>query len=301
MLQQTLKKRYTFEGKGLHTGQFAHMAICPAECGTGIVFKRTDLDAEVPALAEYVSDTSRSTTISRDDVSVHTVEHVMSALTGLGIDNAVVELDNIEVPILDGSARPYVKAICADGVQQQDQERKYISIPGTIEVNDERSGGYVKIIPADALSFDSTVDFGSKVLGVQTANWDEDVDYAAEIGPCRTFVFFHEIAYLFQQGLVKGGDVDNAIVVVEHPVEDAQLDTLCSLFHKEKLAITDTGYLDNLTLRFDNECGRHKLLDLIGDIRLAGGYLNAKVEAYKPGHSLNTRAAKALRESLKNI
>ena len=299
MLQQTLKRHYSFEGKGLHTGQFAHMTICPAVCGTGIVFRRTDIGEEIPALAEYVSDTSRSTTLSRGEASVHTVEHIMSALTGLGIDNAVVELDNIEVPILDGSAYPYVSAIGTDGVVQQDREREYINLKETVEIRDEKSGGYVRIIPADSPSFDSTVDFGSKVLGIQKAHWDAGTDYVTEIGPCRTFVFFHEIEFLFHQGLVKGGDVDNAIVVVEHPVERAQLDTLCELFHKEKLDITDTGYLDNLTLRFDNECGRHKLLDLIGDIRLAGGYLNARIEAYKPGHGLNTRAAKALRESLK--
>ena len=154
----------------------------------------------------------------------------------------------------------------------------------------------MRITPADVPSMDITVDFGSRVLGVQTAHWDESTDYAKEIGPCRTFVFFHEIEYLFQNNLVKGGDVDNAIVIVEHPVQPEQVERLSALFNVPELAINDNGYLNNLKLHFPNECGRHKLLDLIGDLRLAGGYLKAKVTAFKPGHTINTRTAKAIRE-----
>ena len=301
MKQRTLKRYYTFEGKGLHTGQFAHLTLKPAGPDTGIVFVRTDVGSDVclPALGEYVSDTSRSTTLSDGEIEIHTVEHLLSALTGLGVDNAYIEIDNIEVPILDGSARYYVEAIGADTPVDQGVPRAYIDIPETVEVKDEKSGSWIRIEPADAPSMDVTVDFNSRVLGVQTAHWDAGTDYASEIGVCRTFVFFHEIEFLFKNNLIKGGDVDNAIVIVEYPVSDEQLASLAGLFNRPALKITRSGYLNNLRLRFSNECGRHKLLDLMGDMRLSGGFLNARVTAYKPGHTLNTQAAKALRALLK--
>lgn len=298
--QHTLAGEYEFQGKGLHTGKIARMTLKPAPAGTGIVFLRTDLgdNVSVRALAENVSSTARSTTISEGEVSVSTIEHLMSAFSGLGVDNAYVEIDNVEVPILDGSARLYVEAITRDGLKEQDAERKYVEITEEIEVRDEKSGAYIKITPAETPSIDLTVDFGSKVLGVQTASWNPETDYAAQIAPCRTFVFFHEIEFLFQNNLVKGGDVDNAIVIVEHPVNQEQIDRLSALFNVPKLAISDNGYLNNLQLHFPNECGRHKLLDLIGDLRLSGGWLKAKVTAFKPGHTLNTRAAAEIRKKL---
>jgi len=299
--QQTLRKPYSFEGKGLHTGTYSHMKVMPAPAGSGIAFCRTDLRSRpmVEALAENVSNTARSTTISHGDALVVTIEHIMSALTGLGVDNALIELDNLEVPILDGSARPYVEAILQDGLMDQGEERVYIDIPQSLEIRDERTGSWIRIEPAAAPSADITVDFNSRVLGVQSAHWDESVDYAREIGVCRTFCFFHEIEYLFKNNLIKGGDVDNAIVIVENPVQPGQLSAIARLFDLPEVTVTDAGYLNNLRLHFPDECGRHKLLDLIGDIRLAGGYLNAHVTAYKPGHSLNTQAAKALRALLK--
>ena len=296
MKQRTLSKSYKFEGKGLHTGVYSHMTVSPAEAGTGICFVRTDLGVTIPALAEFVTNTARCTLISKDGADISTIEHIMSALTGLGVDNALISIDNGEVPILDGSARFYAEAICADGLVEQDAERVYRELPEAVEIRDEKSGGYVRIEPADHLSFDVTVDFNSRVLGVQTAHWDETVDYASEIAVCRTFVFFHEVQFLASQGLVKGGDVDNAIVVVEHPVDDATVAHMAELFGQPKLSVTPEGYLSNLVLNFPDECGRHKLLDLIGDIRLAGGYLRAHVTAYKPGHSINTTAAKAVQK-----
>ena len=299
--QRTLKTRYTFSGKGLHTGKVSTMVLNPAPADYGIRFVRTDIgpDAVVEALADRVSDTSRSTTLTQGETSVHTVEHILSALTGLGIDNARIEIDNIEVPILDGSAKPYVEAIGPDGVQEQEAPRRCVSLPAPVEVRDEKTGSFIRIEPADELSIDLKVDFNSRVLGVQEAHYDAGTDYAREIGVCRTFVFFHEIAYLFQNNLVKGGDVDNAIVIVEHPAEPQQLQQMAALFNVPMLDVTPEGYLSNLTLRFPNECARHKLLDLIGDLRLAGGFLKAKVTAYKPGHALNTAAARAVRETLK--
>ena len=297
--QQTLKKNYSFEGKGLHTGKHAHMTVCPAPEDTGITFVRTDAgNATIEALAENVSNTTRSTTISKNGVSVSTIEHILSALTGMGVDNAIIEIDNIEVPILDGSAKPYIDAIWADGFEQQNQPRKYIEIKETVEVVNEEVGSIVRIEPAEEFSYNIKVDFNSKVLGVQHAVWNPSVIYAEEIGICRTFVFFHEIEFLFNNGLVKGGDVDNAIVIVERPVTDQQISRMSELFNIPALSVREDGYLSNLQLRFPNECSRHKLLDLIGDLRLCGGFLKAKVTAEKAGHGINTTAAKAVRAQL---
>ncbi len=300
MQQRTVKHTYVFEGKGLHTGVVSRLAISPAPEDSGIVFRRSDLEGVpgVPALAEYVSTTTRSTTISNGSFEINTVEHVLSALTGLGVDNAVVEVSNVEVPILDGSARPYVEAILADGLAQQSAPRRYITVPKVVEVSDPESGSWVRIEPADTLSYDVTVDFGSRVLGVQTAHWDESVDYSKEIAVCRTFVFFHEIEFLLAHNLIKGGDVDNAIVIVEHPVSEEQVSRIAQAIGRPTLHVEPNGYLSNIKLNFPNECGRHKLLDLIGDIRLAGGYLKARITAFKPGHTMNTKAAKELRAAL---
>lgn len=296
MKQYTIGNICRFEGKGLHTGKPVHMAVCPAPENSGIMFVRRDLseNACVRALACNVSSTARSTAMTENGATVMTVEHIMSAFTGMGIDNAKVELDNEEVPILDGSALPYVKAFTEAGRVEQAAERVFLNIPETLEIKDEKTGSWIRVEPSDAPSFDITVDFNSRVLGVQTAHWDLSTDYSKEIGPCRTFVFFHEIEFLFANNLIKGGDVDNAIVIVEHPVKDEQLERMSALFNIPKLEVQDSGYLSNLQLHFPNECGRHKLLDLIGDMRLAGGYLNARVTAFKPGHTINTNMAKAV-------
>ena len=300
-LQQTLKKSYSFEGKGLHTGRVAKMTINPAPADTGIRFRGTDIgeDAIVEALADYVSNTARSTTISKGQASVATIEHVLSALTGMGVDNALIDIDNIEVPILDGSAKPYIDAIWADGFEQQDAPRRYIEVKKTIEIRNDEKGSVVRIEPAEEFSYDIMVDFNSRVLGVQHAQWTPSTVYAEEIGTCRTFVFFHEIEFLFNNGLVKGGDVDNAIVIVEHPVTDGQVQRMSDLFNIPALKVREDGYLSNLTLRFPNECARHKLLDLIGDLRLCGGFLKARITAEKAGHGINTAAAKAVRMAMK--
>lgn len=276
------------------------MTIKPAAADTGIVFRRTDIgeDAKVPALAEYVSSTARSTTISSGEATVGTIEHVLSALTGMGVDNAEIDIDNVEVPILDGSAKPYIDAIWKDGFQEQDVPRRYIEIKEAIEVRNDEKGSVVRIEPADEFSYDIKIDFNSRVLGVQDARWDDSVVYPEQIGVCRTFVFFHEIEFLFKNNLVKGGDVDNAIVIVEHPVTEEQISHISQLFNVPALQVREDGYLSNLQLRFPNECARHKLLDLIGDLRLAGGFLKAKVTAEKAGHGINTSAAKKVRENI---
>ncbi len=300
-LQHTLNREFTFEGKGLHTGKVAKMILKPAPVDSGIRFLRSDIGPEaiVSAVADNVSSTARSTTITKNEVSVVTIEHVLSALTGMGIDNALIDIDNIEVPILDGSAKPYIDAIWKDGIEEQDAPRRYVEIKEEIKIVNEEKGSYVHIIPADEPSYTLTVDFNSNVLGVQSAHWDSSIVYAEEIGVCRTFVFFHEIEFLFKNNLIKGGDVDNAIVIVEHPVSKEQLEHMSRLFDVPVLDVSENGYLNNLQLRFHNECARHKLLDLIGDLRLGGGFLKAKVIAYKSGHSINTKAAAAIREQQK--
>lgn len=301
IIQHTLKKSYYFEGKGLHTGTYAHMKLMPAPADTGIKFRRTDLKYRpiIIAVAENVSNTARSTTISYKETVAVTIEHIMSCLTGLGVDNAIVELDNIEVPIMDGSARYFVEAIQADGLQNQGVPRKYLELSDVVEIQDENSGSWIRVEPASAPSIDVTVDFGSRIIGVQNVHWNMGVDYATEIGPSRTFCFFHEIEYLYRNNLIKGGDLDNAIVIVEQEATEEQLKWVSQLFSLPDLHVTDDGYLNNLKLNFPDECGRHKLLDLIGDLRLVGGYLNARVTAFKPGHALNTRAAKLLRTKIK--
>lgn len=298
-LQQTLRKNYSFEGKGLHTGKVARMTVGPAPVDTGIRFVRSDIgsDAVVDALAENVTSTARSTTISKGEASVSTIEHILSALTGMGVDNALIEIDNVEVPILDGSAKPYIDAIWNDGFEQQDAPRRYIEIKEPVEMTNEK-GSVVRIEPAEEFSYSIKIDFNSRVLGLQDAKWDDSVVYAEEIGICRTFVFFHELQFLFANNLVKGGDVDNAIVIVEHPVTEEQVNQMSELFNVPALKVREDGYLSNLHLRFPNECARHKLLDLIGDLRLCGGFLKAKVTAEKAGHGINTNAAKAVRMSL---
>lgn len=292
MNQQTLKNRYTFEGRGLHTGKYAHLTLLPAPAGYGIRFVRTDRGVEIPAIASKVTRTDRSTTISEDGVSVITIEHLLSALTGLGVDNARIELDNEEVPILDGSAERYVRAIAPDGLQEQDAEREYVEFTEEFEVRNEQTGSWVRVTPAETMSFEVTVDFNSRVLGVQKAHWSAQADYVGQVAPCRTFVFFHELEFLAARGLVKGGDVDNAIVIVEHPASPEQIENMCKFFGQPQLGVTPKGYLSNIKLHFPNECGRHKLLDLIGDMRLVGGFPKAKITAYKPGHTINSLASR---------
>ena len=299
MNQQTLTQEYKFEGRGLHTGKYAHLTLKPAPANYGIRFVRTDVGVEIPALASKVTRTDRSTTIAEGEVSVITIEHLLSALTGLGVDNACIELDNEEVPILDGSAERYVRAIAPDGLQAQDAERVWIEFTEAFEVMDEVSGSRVRVEPSNTMSFDVEVDFNSRVLGVQKARWMEGADYVGQIAPCRTFVFMHELESLASKGLVRGGDVDNSIVIVEHPTTREQLDYMSKFFGQPRLNVTPEGYLSNLKLHFPNECGRHKLLDLIGDMRLLGGFPKAKVSGYKPGHKINTLAARTAMSKIK--
>lgn len=301
MKQKTLSQIYTFKGKGLHTGLEVTMTVHPADADNGIRFCRTDIgpDAVIPATADLVTSTARGTTLEKGDVRISTIEHIMSAFAGFGIDNAYVEIDAPEAPILDGSASAYAKAFSEDGLVEQDAERKYLAVTEKVHYRDEATGAEITILPDDEFSVDLMIDYGSKVLGNQYARLNPQVDYASEIAPCRTFVFFHELEPLFNNNLIKGGDLDNAIVVVERPVPQEELDRLSAIFNVERLERVPEGYLNHTSLRFENECARHKLLDVMGDLALVGYPIRGKVIASKPGHQVNTTVAKMLRKYAK--
>ena len=299
--QHTLKCKYTFKGKGLHTGKNVTMVLEPAPANHGIKFKRVDLgeDAIIDAVVDYVTTTARGTTLEKGEVKISTLEHLMATFSGLGIDNALVSIDAQEVPILDGSAKPYIEQICKDGLQEQDAPRYYLELKDKIVYRNEQTGSEIIIMPDDHFSVDLMIDYNSKVLGNQYARLDETTDFAKDIAPCRTFVFFHELEPLFKNNLIKGGDLDNAIVIVEHPVPQEELDRLASVFNTSSLERAPEGYLNHLELRFSNECARHKLLDIIGDFALVGCPIKAKVIGYKTGHGINTQIAKIIREQVK--
>ena len=298
--QQTLKGPISFSGKGLHTGVEVTMTVNPAGVDNGIVFRRIDVEGTplVPALCDNVTDTSRGTTIESNGVKVSTIEHVMSALWTLGVDNALIDIDAAEAPIMDGSAREYAEKIVATGLVEQDADRKYYQVTEKMVYTIPEKGVAIILYPDDEFSVSVHVDYNSKVIGNQYATFNPGDDFARKISPCRTFVFLHELEPLFKMNLIKGGDLDNAIVVVENPVSDEQLTHLKQIFHKEDICITG-GYLNNLELRFTNELARHKLLDLLGDLALLGMRIKGRVWASRPGHFANTEFMKQLRRTIR--
>lgn len=293
--QRTLASAISFEGKGLHTGLQVQMTVLPAEENTGIVFRRVDIEGTpvVPALCEYVSDTSRGTTIEKGEAKVSTIEHIMSALWTLGIDNAQIDINAPETPIMDGSAKEYAARILEVGSVEQSAERKYYEVTEKQVYTLPEKGVAIVLYPDDEFSVSVHVDYNSKVVGNQYAVYNPADNYAEKIAPCRTFVFLHELEPLMKMNLIKGGDLDNAIVVVENPVSDEQLNHLKSIFGKEDIAITG-GYLNNQQLRANNELARHKLLDLLGDFALLGMRIKGRVWATRPGHFANTEFMKDL-------
>lgn len=273
------------------------MTVEPAPENHGIKFRRSDLGEPAPlveACVDYVSATSRGTTLDKNGVKVLTLEHLMGTLYGLDIDNVLITLDSPEVPILDGSAKYYADAFTADGLQEQSAPRKYLELTHKIVCRNE-SGSEMVVMPDDHFSVDVMVDFNSKVVGNQYARFESETDFAKDIAPCRTFVFFHELEPLLKNNLIKGGDLDNALVIVENPVPQEELDRLAKLFNVETLERVPEGYLSHTSLRFQNECARHKLLDVLGDLALVGYPIKGKVIAYKSGHSINSTVSRALR------
>ncbi|MBE6181489.1 MAG: bifunctional UDP-3-O-[3-hydroxymyristoyl] N-acetylglucosamine deacetylase/3-hydroxyacyl-ACP dehydratase [Rikenellaceae bacterium] len=298
--QQTLNSSISFSGKGLHTGLRVTMTVHPADPDTGIVFRRTDIEGQpvIPASCDNVVDTSRGTTIEAGGHRVSTIEHIMSVLWTLGVDNAIIDIDAPETPIMDGSSREYAQAITEVGVVEQPAERKYYQVTEKMVYTIPEKGVAIILYPDDEFSVSLHVDYNSKVIGNQYATFDPRDDYSSKIAPCRTFVFLHELEPLMKMNLIKGGDLDNAIVVVENPVPDEQLDNLKKIFNKPDIEVK-AGYLNNLQLRYNNELARHKLLDLLGDFALLGMRIKGRVWATRPGHFANTEFMKQLKYSIR--
>jgi UDP-3-O-[3-hydroxymyristoyl] N-acetylglucosamine deacetylase/3-hydroxyacyl-[acyl-carrier-protein] dehydratase len=299
--QRTLKAPITFTGKGLHTGVHVTMTFQPAPDSHGYIFKRTDLPGQplINALAENVVETSRGTTIEENGAKVSTIEHAMASFVGMRIDNVLVELDGPEVPILDGSAKDYVEAIEKTGTVEQQTDRKYFILKEKLEYYDEEHGIHIIAYPDKVQSINVLIDYNSKVLGNQYASMEDVENFHEEIAPCRTFVFLHELEFLVKNNLIKGGDVDNAIIIVDRKMEQEELDRLATLFNKPKVKVQPEGILNNVDLRFPNEPARHKLLDLVGDLALVGRWFKAKIIATRPGHQSNNEFARALRQVMK--
>ena len=298
--QQTLAAPISFSGKGLHTGVTVNMTVNPSADNTGIVFRRIDLEGAptVPALCEYVTDTSRGTTIEKGAAKVSTIEHIISALWTMGVDNALVDIDGPETPIMDGSAREYVERIQQVGLVEQKAPRKYYEVTEKQVYTIPDKGVAIIIYPDDEFTVSVHIDFNSKVVGNQYATLDMYSKYTEDIAPCRTFCFLHELEPLLKMNLIKGGDLDNAIVVVENPVSDEQLEHLKKVFNKDDIRVTG-GYLNNLELRASNELARHKLLDLLGDFALLGMRIKGRVWASRPGHYANTEFMKQLLSTIR--
>jgi UDP-3-O-[3-hydroxymyristoyl] N-acetylglucosamine deacetylase / 3-hydroxyacyl-[acyl-carrier-protein] dehydratase len=299
--QKTLAKEISFRGKGLHSGKEVNLTLKPAAANSGYRFIRIDLEGKptIKALAENVVSTSRGTTIQEKGAQVMTIEHLCASLYGLSIDNAIIELDGPEVPILDGSSKIYVEGIRKAGIAIQDAERIYFEIKEKIVYRDDEKGVEITVFPDDTFSIDVQIDFNSKVLGNQYATLRSLDEFEREIASCKTFVFLHELEPLLKNNLIKGGDIDNALIIIDKPTTWEQLDRLAVLFNKPKVEVLPEGYLNNTTCNFQNEPARHKLLDVIGDLSLIGMPLKARIIANKPGHLSNTELAKEIRKLIK--
>ena len=297
--QTTINKEFRVTGPGLHTGRTVTVTVKPAPENFGIAFRRTDRINIVtqPALADRVGETSRGTTLGSGRQTIATIEHLMSALHGMQIDNAIVELDGGEVPILDGSARPWMLQLIRVGVRQQQAERHSFDIKEPLHFEFAKTGSVYDVEPCDHFAVHCDIDFADSVIGRQSADLNDFSEYAASIAPCRTFVFLHEVEPLLHLNLIKGGSLDNALVFVNKELTSKQLKRLAKIFNKdESLFKVHDGVLNTTDIYFPNEPARHKLLDFVGDIRLVGVPLNAKFNISKPGHKANNAFARFISE-----
>ena len=299
--QHTLASEARISGVGIHSGQTVEMTLKPSDANTGIIFKRTDLPNApiVKADVDNVVDTTRSTTIEANGARVSTIEHLMAALVGNMVDNVLIEINGPEVPILDGSAAPFVEIIKKSGVQQQDAAKVYYTLQHNISFTDEQKKVEMVALPYHEFRINTLIDFNSPVLGTQHASIRHISDFDEQIAPCRTFCFFHELEYLLDHNLIKGGDINNAIVVVDKAVSEDQVKRIAKVFKKENVKVSEGGILNNLDLRFPNEPARHKLLDVIGDLALVGFPFKAHIIANRPGHSSNIEFARKIKEHIK--
>ncbi len=299
--QHTLAAIVSISGTGLHTGINVDMTLKPANPGFGFQFQRVDLPGMpiIKADCDLVTDTSRGTTLELGDAKVSTVEHILAALVGLGVDNCLIEVNGPEIPIIDGSSEPFVKIIESKGVIEQDAAKAWYSIDTNITYYDESKRVEITALPSLEYKITTLIDFNSPVLGTQHATLKSMKDFKSEIAPCRTFCFLHELEALLENNLIKGGDINNAIVVVDKPITTQEMGRLAKAFGKEQMEVKSEGYLNNLELRFPNEPARHKLLDIIGDLALSGYAVKGHIIANRPGHSSNVAFAKKLKQYIK--
>ncbi len=299
--QKTIKEEITLKGVGLHTGKEVTMTLKPAPVNNGFTFVRVDLEGHpvIEADANYVVNTQRGTNLEKRGVKIQTSEHVLAACVGCDLDNIIIELNASEPPIMDGSSKYFVEAIEKAGIVEQDAEQKFYTVKEVISYTDEETGSEIIVMPSDEYQVTAMVDFGTKVLGTQNATLKSITEFKGEIANARTFSFLHELETLLQHGLIKGGDLNNAIVYVDKEISPETMEHLKVAFGKEKISVKPNGILDNLTLHFPNEAARHKLLDVIGDLALVGTRIKGKIIANKPGHFVNTQFAKKLSKIIK--
>jgi len=299
--QKTIQNEITLEGVGLHTGNIVSMTFKPAPTNNGFTFVRVDLEGTptVEALAQYVVATERGTNLEKNGVIINTSEHVLAAAVGLDLDNLIIEINAPEPPIMDGSSKYFIDAIEKAGIVEQDADREIYVVTENISFIDEETGSEIMIMPSDDFRITTMVDFGTNILGTQNATLDSLKDFKKEISEARTFSFLHEIEMLLDNNLIKGGDLNNAIVYVDKELSDKTMSKLKKAFNKKELNVKPNGILDNLSLHWPNEAARHKLLDVIGDLALVGMRLQGKVIANKPGHKINTNFAKKLAKRIK--
>lgn len=299
--QHTLASTVNISGTGLHTGINVDMTLKPANPGFGFQFQRVDLPGMpiIKADCDLVTDTSRGTTLESGNAKISTVEHILAALVGLGVDNCLIEVNGPEIPIIDGSSEPFVKMIEPMGILEQDAAKAWYSIDENITYYDEKNRVEITALPSVEYKLTTLIDFNSPVLGTQHATLKSMKDFKSEIAPCRTFCFLHELEALLENNLIKGGDINNAIVVVDKPISSKEMSRLAKAFGKERMEVKSEGYLNNLELRFPNEPARHKLLDIIGDLALTGYAVKGHIIANRPGHSSNVAFAKKLKQYIK--
>ena len=299
--QHTLSSEVHIQGTGLHTGAFVTMHLKPAKPGHGFVFQRIDLPNQpaVRADCDYVSTTARGTTLEHNGAKVSTIEHLLAALVGTGVDNCLIEINGPEVPIMDGSSLPFVDAILEVGVVEQNAAKQWFTLADNIQYVDEERRVEITALPSTEYNITTLIDFNSPVLGTQHAQLKSMNRFPKEIAPCRTFVFLHELEQLLDNNLIKGGDINNAIVVVDKPIDEEAKEKLKKAFGREDVDIQGEGYLNNLKLRYPNEPARHKLLDVVGDLALIGYPVKAHIIAHRPGHAANVEFAKMVKQYIR--
>ena len=301
--QRTISREVSLSDVGLHTGEKVNLTFCPVKENFGIKFQRIDLEGQpiIEADVDYVTDIQRGTTLTKNGDSVSTIEHSLAALTGLGIDNCLIKIDAQEVPIMDGSSKPFIEILNKAGIKELDADKNYFVITEPIKFTLEDKGIELIALPDDHYNITTMIDYESPVLGKQFATLNKIEDFEEEIASSRTFCFLHELEFLAKHNLIKGGDLSNAIVVVDKVIEKERLDEIAKILNKPSVEVKEEGILDNIELRHANEPARHKLLDIVGDLTLVGRPIKGKIIASKPGHGPNTEFAKLIKKSIKKM